>query len=120
VKVFKGYSSLFDAVETVGRRKYGDAWVDLETRKQISQTIPNNAEESRAKKERISKIIRRRSEVAELMRGEFLGSPPSFSDGVPLALKTDSNWYLLPPKLWLDDERWPNMFKTGKAEFHPS
>lgn len=126
----KGIVWLPDVIRAVGEHKYGrDIWSGSDI-----PSLRNEVWRARAAKdplaeaatrERLKAAVTQWRAVTELMRREFVGTPPRHKDAVPVYLDVLNSDAPLPGRIWLDEKDASSMFQTGfvhtdgRALFHP-
>jgi hypothetical protein len=122
----RGYVSLADAVNTVGRDSYGDGWLGDEANGLMRLTGPIRFRGARTPEEqafvvREREARRQRSKIFSTVRNNLRGSPPAFEDAcrVTLISDTDGMLHVLRPEIWINDQEAGSMLASGHAFFHP-
>src|SRR5215212_2274553 len=114
----KGYFSLNEAINRVGIQRYGETeWIGCDFSDLRGRSVPKEPTQQQHDKAAFEQLL----DVTQVIRREFVGTPPRHDDAVPLEVLSDETGgiHRLAPQLWTIDQAATKMVLSQKAEFHP-
>jgi hypothetical protein len=119
----KGHVSLTAAVDAVGKRMFGeDVWIGSDDYDDLRRKLHDAGDPAQRQElvDRLNVANKQWQQIIEAMRTDFVGSPPSYKDAVPVILISDRGYtHDVPPREWMNGKSAMEMFASGRGAFYP-